>query len=101
MSGEIDILKLLPEASIRLAFAQLQLLSFSYLSSQKFFAMYMLHLCLVFVGISQGSPVHETAFVRRLNNGVGVTPAMGFNNWNAGLSESWWFLLLNMTDARY
>lgn len=22
---------------------------------------------------------------RRLNNGVGVTPAMGFNNWNSGL----------------
>ncbi|KAF3917618.1 Alpha-galactosidase [Arthrobotrys entomopaga] len=25
---------------------------------------------------------------RRLNNGVGVTPAMGWNNWNSGLSSS-------------
>jgi hypothetical protein len=24
---------------------------------------------------------------RRLSNGVGVTPAMGFNNWNAGLRK--------------
>jgi alpha-galactosidase len=35
---------------------------------------------------------------KRLNNGVGVTPALGFNNWNAGLSTSLNFKLSQNTS---
>jgi alpha-galactosidase len=45
------------------------------------------HLLVAFAGITQCAPVEVTEFSKRLNNGVGVTPAMGFNNWNAGLRK--------------
>jgi alpha-galactosidase len=38
---------------------------------------------LLTVGVATASPLEK-----RLNNSVGVTPAMGFNNYNAGLSPS-------------
>lgn len=44
-------------------------------------------LFLALVGLSQAVPTsHEIG--KRVQNGVGVTPAMGFNNWNAGLRTS-------------
>ncbi|TAQ83898.1 hypothetical protein B7494_g7776 [Chlorociboria aeruginascens] len=39
-------------------------------------------------GLAQGAPAETTHLTPRLNNGVGVTPALGFNNWNSGLSSS-------------
>ncbi|PQE34009.1 hypothetical protein CJF32_00002885 [Rutstroemia sp. NJR-2017a WRK4] len=40
---------------------------------------------LLLAGLAYGAPVE---LEKRLNNGVGVTPAMGFNNWNSGLPSS-------------
>jgi hypothetical protein len=39
---------------------------------------------LLLAGLAYGAPVELS---KRLNNGVGVTPAMGFNNWNSGLRK--------------
>ncbi|KAK7177996.1 alpha-galactosidase [Paraphaeosphaeria sporulosa] len=46
------------------------------------------YLLLALAGIAQCAPGKEVAFSKRLDNGVGRTPAMGFNNWNAGLPSS-------------
>lgn len=48
-----------------------------------------------FAALVQGVP-HEID--RRLNNGVGVTPAMGWNNYNAGLGKST-YSNIDMGDA--
>lgn len=46
--------------------------------------MYIPLALLALAGITYSAPAELS---RRVNNGVGVTPAMGFNNWNAGLRE--------------
>jgi len=38
-------------------------------------------------GIAQSAPAKELKLSPRLDNGVGKTPAMGFNNWNSGLRK--------------
>jgi len=47
--------------------------------------MYLTLPILVLSGIGNSAPIELS---RRINNGVGVTPAMGFNNWNSGLPSS-------------
>jgi len=40
------------------------------------------------VVLSEAAPANILSGLKekRVNNGVGITPAMGFNNWNSGLS---------------
>ncbi|KAH8743981.1 glycoside hydrolase superfamily [Diaporthe sp. PMI_573] len=53
---------------------------------------------LLLAGCAVGAPVEELS--KRLKNGVGLTPAMGFNNWNAGLPAKA-FVSLGLKDAGY
>lgn len=50
--------------------------------------MYLTFLFIVFLGIAKSAPTEQPKLSKRLDNGVGQTPAMGFNNWNAGLPSS-------------
>ena len=46
--------------------------------------MYLPPIILLLAGIANSTPVELS---KRIKNGVGLTPAMGFNNWNSGLRE--------------
>jgi hypothetical protein len=46
--------------------------------------MYLSPIILLLAGIANSTPVELS---KRIKNGVGLTPAMGFNNWNSGLRE--------------
>jgi alpha-galactosidase len=46
--------------------------------------MYISFTVLAFAGIASSAPAEHS---KRIKNGVGLTPAMGFNNWNSGLRE--------------
>jgi alpha-galactosidase len=47
--------------------------------------MYLLPTILLLAGIANSTPVELS---KRIKNGVGLTPAMGFNNWNSNLRKS-------------
>lgn len=50
--------------------------------------MYILPVGLALAGISQASALDNAALNNRELNGIGLTPAMGFNNWNSGLGST-------------
>lgn len=43
------------------------------------------YLFVALAGIAQSAPTKDLTLFPQLDNGVGKTPAMGFNNWNSGL----------------
>jgi alpha-galactosidase len=47
------------------------------------------YLVLAFAGIVYGAPSNRLLPSKRLDNGSGKTPAMGFNNWNAGIRKTY------------
>ncbi len=55
--------------------------------------MYLSPIILFFAGIANSTPVELS---KRIQNGVGFTPAMGFNNWNSGLRE---FIVAHLGSA--
>jgi len=69
--------------NINLCFCKYSKLHFSF-KTGRVFIMYLSPIVLLLAGIANSTPVELS---KRIKNGVGLTPAMGFNNWNSGLRE--------------